>query len=121
VQAEGLTKTYGTVRALDGLDLQIAPGTVTGLLGPNGAGKTTAVRDGLTVDALAAFADAVERARVLAQAGPAGQGRGRLLHRSPHDVWERARAYGADSDDQAAAFLHDIVEDAPVTDEDLWA
>jgi daunorubicin resistance ABC transporter ATP-binding subunit len=44
VQAEGLTKTYGTVRALDGLDLEIAPGTVTGLLGPNGAGKTTAVR-----------------------------------------------------------------------------
>jgi ABC-type multidrug transport system ATPase subunit len=44
VQAEGLTKTYGAVRALDGLDLEIAPGTVTGLLGPNGAGKTTAVR-----------------------------------------------------------------------------
>jgi ABC-2 type transport system ATP-binding protein len=44
VQAEGLTKTYGTVRALDGLDLEIAPGTVTGLLGPNGAGKTTTVR-----------------------------------------------------------------------------
>jgi ABC-2 type transport system ATP-binding protein len=44
VQAEGLTKRYGAVRALDGLDLEIAPGTVTGLLGPNGAGKTTAVR-----------------------------------------------------------------------------
>jgi ABC-type multidrug transport system ATPase subunit len=44
VQAEGLTKQYGAVRALDGLDLEIAPGTVTGLLGPNGAGKTTAVR-----------------------------------------------------------------------------
>ncbi|MBA3523712.1 MAG: ATP-binding cassette domain-containing protein, partial [Geodermatophilaceae bacterium] len=44
VQAEGLTKKYGQVRALDGLDLEIAPGTVTGVLGPNGAGKTTAVR-----------------------------------------------------------------------------
>jgi ABC-2 type transport system ATP-binding protein len=44
VQAEGLIKTYGQVRALDGLDLEIAPGTVTGLLGPNGAGKTTTVR-----------------------------------------------------------------------------
>ena len=44
VQAEGLTKRYGQVRALDGLDLEIAPGTVTGVLGPNGAGKTTTVR-----------------------------------------------------------------------------
>jgi len=44
VQAEGLTKTYGRVQALDGLDLEIAPATVTALLGPNGAGKTTAVR-----------------------------------------------------------------------------
>ena len=32
------------VRALDGLDLTVAEGTVLGLLGPNGAGKTTAVR-----------------------------------------------------------------------------
>jgi daunorubicin resistance ABC transporter ATP-binding subunit len=44
VQAEGLTKTYGGVRALAGIDLQVATGTVTGLLGPNGAGKTTVVR-----------------------------------------------------------------------------
>ncbi len=55
IQAEGLVKIYksrrsGTtkesrlVRALDGLDLTVAEGTVLGLLGPNGAGKTTAVR-----------------------------------------------------------------------------
>ena len=44
VIAEGLVKTYGTVRALDGLDLDVPEGTVLGLLGPNGAGKTTAVR-----------------------------------------------------------------------------
>jgi ABC-2 type transport system ATP-binding protein len=44
VQAEGLTKAYGAVQALDGLDLEVAPGTVTGLLGPNGSGKTTTVR-----------------------------------------------------------------------------
>lgn len=44
VVAEGLVKTYGEVRALDGLDLVVPQGTVLGLLGPNGAGKTTAVR-----------------------------------------------------------------------------
>jgi ABC-2 type transport system ATP-binding protein len=48
ITAEGLVKIYRTrkseVRALDGLDLTVAEGTVLGLLGPNGAGKTTAVR-----------------------------------------------------------------------------
>jgi len=44
IQAEGLVKTYGKVRALDGLDLQVEQGTLLALLGPNGAGKTTAVR-----------------------------------------------------------------------------
>jgi ABC-2 type transport system ATP-binding protein len=44
IRATGLVKTYGKVRALDGLDLAVPEGTVLGLLGPNGAGKTTAVR-----------------------------------------------------------------------------
>ncbi|WP_018351241.1 daunorubicin resistance protein DrrA family ABC transporter ATP-binding protein [Longispora albida] len=44
IQAEGIVKTYGQLRALDGLDLSVPEGTVLGLLGPNGAGKTTAVR-----------------------------------------------------------------------------
>lgn len=44
LQARGLVKTYGDVRALDGLDLEVERGTVMGLLGPNGAGKTTTVR-----------------------------------------------------------------------------
>lgn len=44
VQARGLVKNYGTVRALDGIDLDVRRGTVLGLLGPNGAGKTTTVR-----------------------------------------------------------------------------
>ncbi|GAA1462016.1 ATP-binding cassette domain-containing protein [Nocardiopsis exhalans] len=44
IRARGLHKRYGDTRALDGLDLTVAPRTVFGLLGPNGAGKTTAVR-----------------------------------------------------------------------------
>ncbi|HST48432.1 ATP-binding cassette domain-containing protein, partial [Jatrophihabitans sp.] len=44
ITANGLVKTYGKLRALDGLDLAVPEGTILGLLGPNGAGKTTAVR-----------------------------------------------------------------------------
>jgi len=44
IVVEGLTKSFGDLRALDGIDLEVDRGTVFGLLGPNGAGKTTAVR-----------------------------------------------------------------------------
>ena len=44
IRTQGLTKTFGKVRALDGLDLDVAPGEVHGFLGPNGAGKTTTIR-----------------------------------------------------------------------------
>ncbi|RZJ03041.1 MAG: ABC transporter ATP-binding protein [Brevundimonas sp.] len=44
IETRGLTKTYGAVRALDGLDLSIPRGGVYGVLGPNGAGKSTLFR-----------------------------------------------------------------------------
>ncbi len=44
ILVEGLTKSFGEVRALRGIDLAVPRGTVLGVLGPNGAGKTTAVR-----------------------------------------------------------------------------
>ena len=47
---ENLTTDFGAVRAVDGVSLQVAPGTITAVLGANGAGKTTLLRtiSGLT-------------------------------------------------------------------------
>jgi len=44
IQVQGLTKSYGKVRALRGIDLQVQRGEIFGFLGPNGAGKTTTIR-----------------------------------------------------------------------------
>src|SRR5215510_4244240 len=41
LEISGLVKAFGSLRAVDGVDLAIDPGTITGLIGPNGAGKTT--------------------------------------------------------------------------------
>jgi ABC-2 type transport system ATP-binding protein len=44
ILAEGLKKAFGKIKALDGIDITVQPGTITAMLGPNGAGKTTLVR-----------------------------------------------------------------------------
>jgi ABC-2 type transport system ATP-binding protein len=44
IEIHDLRKSFGTVRALDGLDLTVQPGEVAGFLGPNGAGKSTTIR-----------------------------------------------------------------------------
>jgi ABC-2 type transport system ATP-binding protein len=44
IEVTGLRKSFGRIRALDGLDLEVAEGEVHGLVGPNGSGKTTALR-----------------------------------------------------------------------------
>ena len=44
VEIRGLSKSFGQTKALDGLDLTVAPGSITGFLGPNGAGKSTTIR-----------------------------------------------------------------------------
>ena len=80
IAVEGLEKSYGSVRALCGVDFRARTGSVLGLLGPNGAGKTTAVRilttllkpDGGT--ARVAGVDVVREAAALrARIGLAGQ------------------------------------------------
>lgn len=44
IRTDALVKTYGSIRALDGLDLEVRTGEIFGFLGPNGAGKTTTIR-----------------------------------------------------------------------------
>lgn len=44
IKVEGLTKRYGKIDALRGVDLTVSEGTVFGLVGPNGAGKTTLIK-----------------------------------------------------------------------------
>ena len=44
IEATGLVKTFGEVKAVDGVDLAVPRGSVYGVLGPNGAGKTTTIR-----------------------------------------------------------------------------
>jgi ABC-2 type transport system ATP-binding protein len=80
ISVRGLRKSFGDVRALDGVDLEVPHGTVLGLLGPNGAGKTTAVRVMTTLlppdegEVFVAGLDAVRDATKLReQIGLAGQ------------------------------------------------
>jgi ABC-2 type transport system ATP-binding protein len=80
IEVRGLTKSFGDVRALDGIDLTAPAGTILGLLGPNGAGKTTAVRILTTLlppdggSARVAGLDVVKDAAALrSQIGLAGQ------------------------------------------------
>ncbi|MFI7706873.1 ATP-binding cassette domain-containing protein [Nonomuraea sp. NPDC049480] len=80
IVAEGLTKKYGDVVALDGMELTVPEGTVFGLLGPNGAGKTTTVRiltTLLTPDAgharVAGFDVVRDAQRLRAHIGASGQ------------------------------------------------
>lgn len=77
----------------------------------------------LSLRVLTAVEDQVDRARILARQAHSGQvDKAGVDYFSGHltDVWQRAVAYGGDSDEQAAALLHDVVEDTGVTDEDLW-
>ena len=74
VAARGLVKTFGTLRAVDGIDLEVPRGMIFGILGPNGAGKTTLLRMLATLlkpDAGSAWATRTVAARPVSCVSPA--------------------------------------------------
>jgi ABC-2 type transport system ATP-binding protein len=80
VRTEGIAKTFGDTRALDGVDLEVPPGNVLGLLGHNGAGKTTMLRILTTLTRptagrawVAGYDVVAEPAKVRERIGVAGQ------------------------------------------------
>ena len=86
IEAEALVKTYGDVRALDGLSLAVPAGTIFGLLGPNGAGKSTTVRILTTLSRPDAGAARVAGHDVLADPGAVRSAIGCVGQRSGVDV-----------------------------------
>ncbi len=86
IEAEGLVKAYGDVRALDGLSLAVPPGTILGLLGPNGAGKSTTVRILTTLSRPDAGAARVAGHDVLADPGAVRRAIGCVGQRSGVDL-----------------------------------
>ena len=112
VEARGLTKRFGSILAVDGLDLQLSPGRIYGLLGPNGSGKTTLIRSllGLT------HATAGE-ARVLGVRMPDRENLGHIGYMTQADgiyvelsVWENLRFFGALSGTGDRSAMNDVLE-----------
>src|SRR6202048_4705527 len=129
ILVEGLTKSFGEVRALRGIDLSVPPGTVLGVLGPNGAGKTTAARilttllrrggGGARVEGHDVVREAAAARRSIGLSGQSaaiqeeltGRENLEIVGRLYHLSWPRARARAAelleqfdlvDADDRAA-------------------
>ncbi|MCL2466065.1 MAG: ABC transporter ATP-binding protein [Micrococcales bacterium] len=92
IVAEGLSKTYGQVRAVDGVSFTVQPGRVTGFLGPNGAGKSTTMRMVLGLDRPSAGRVTVNGCRYVQHRAPLTQV-GALLEARAIHPGRRARAH----------------------------
>jgi ABC-2 type transport system ATP-binding protein len=97
VEARGLVKRFGTLAAVDGIDLSLAPGRIYGLLGPNGSGKTTLIRllAGLatpTAGEVMVLGERMPSAAQLAHIGYMTQSDGLYPELT---VWENLRFFGA--------------------------
>jgi len=97
VEARGLVKRFGTLTAVDGIDLSLAPGRIYGLLGPNGSGKTTLIRllAGLAIPTAG-------EAIVLGVRMPSASQLSRIGYMTQSDglypeltIWENLRFFGA--------------------------
>ena len=97
VEAIGLRKAFGPIRAVDGVDLALVPGRIYGLMGPNGSGKTTLIR---LLTGLARPTSG--HARVLGTPMPSRENLARIGYMTQADgvypelsVWENLRFFGA--------------------------
>jgi ABC-2 type transport system ATP-binding protein len=91
IEAEGLVKSYGEVRALEGLDLAVPAGTVFALLGPNGAGKSTTVKILTTLARADEGSARVAGSDVFAEAAKVRRRIGVVAQRSGADIALTAR------------------------------
>ena len=115
IVARALTKRFGEITAVDGLDLELAAGRIYGLLGPNGSGKTTLIRllTGLarpTSGDVSVLGVHMPDREVLGRIGYMTQADGIYLELS---VWENVRFFGAlagKSDEQSLADALRVVE-----------
>jgi len=115
IVARGLTKRFGEITAVDGLDLELASGRIYGLLGPNGSGKTTLIRllTGLarpTSGEVSVLGVHMPDREVLGRIGYMTQADGIYLELS---VWENVRFFGAlagKSDEESLADALRVVE-----------
>lgn len=112
VEARALTKRFGDLVAVDGLDLELPAGRIYGLLGPNGSGKTTLIR------CLVGLAKPTSgEARVLGVPMPDRENLARIGYMTQSDgiyvdlsVWENLRFFAALSGTRAMGALTDVLD-----------
>jgi ABC-2 type transport system ATP-binding protein len=118
ITTRGLTKRFGALTAVDGLDLELAAGRIYGLLGPNGSGKTTLIR------LLVGLAKPTSgEARVLDVLMPSRENLARIGYMTQSDgvyvdlsVWENLRFFAALSGTSDRARLNEALEVVDLVD-----
>jgi ABC-2 type transport system ATP-binding protein len=112
IEARGLTKRFGPILAVDGLDLELPAGRIYGLLGPNGSGKTTLIR------CLVGLAKPTSgEARVLGVRMPDRENLARIGYMTQADgiyielsVWENLRFFAALSGMRDKAAMNEVLD-----------
>jgi ABC-2 type transport system ATP-binding protein len=111
IEVQGLSKSFGSIRAVDGIDLSLPGGRIYGLLGPNGSGKTTLIRllAGLarpTGGSIRVLGTQMPSRPLLARIGYMTQSDGLYGELS---VWENLSFFAAMSGQRDADALHEIL------------